>query len=80
MRRWMYTAQFIVLLFLLAGGIGNLIDRVTNDGLVTDFVSLGIGPLRTGIFNVADVFVLFSALALVFIYRKKGVAQLEKPL
>ena len=79
--RWrMRSAQFIVLLFLLAGGIGNLIDRVTNDGLVTDFVSVGIGPLRTGIFNVADVAVLFSAVALVFIYRKKDAAPTEQPL
>ncbi|MEA3375271.1 MAG: signal peptidase II [Chloroflexota bacterium] len=40
---------------LVAGGLGNLIDRALHDGRVTDFVSLGIGPLRTGIFNVADV-------------------------
>jgi len=50
---------------LLGGGIGNLIDRVSNDGGVTDFVSVGIGPLRTGIFNVADVAILAGvALAL----------------
>jgi signal peptidase II len=43
---------------LVAGGLGNLIDRMVWDGRVTDFVSLGIGPLRTGIFNIADVFIL----------------------
>jgi signal peptidase II len=37
-----------------AGGISNLIDRVAH-GHVADFLNLGIGPLRTGIFNVADV-------------------------
>ena len=37
------------------GGIGNLIDRFTREGAVTDFVVMGIGPLRTGVFNVADV-------------------------
>jgi signal peptidase II len=39
----------------LAGGLGNWIDRVANDGRVIDFISLGIGGLHTGIFNVADV-------------------------
>jgi hypothetical protein len=33
-------------------GIGNLIDRTFNNGFVTDFINAGIGPLRTGIFNV----------------------------
>ena len=40
---------------LAASGIGNLIDRFLQDGLVTDFLNLGFGSLRTGIFNVADV-------------------------
>lgn len=40
---------------LVAGGIGNLIDRVRLDGRVIDFLNLGIGNLRTGIFNVADM-------------------------
>jgi signal peptidase II len=49
---------------LAASGIGNLIDRLQFDGRVTDFLNLGIGSLRTGIFNIADVvgllgFVLF---------------------
>lgn len=40
---------------LIAGGVGNIIDRVLNDGRVVDFMNIGIGPLRTGIFNVADL-------------------------
>jgi len=32
-----------------------LIDRVARDGLVRDFLNVGVGPLRTGIFNLADV-------------------------
>lgn len=40
---------------LAAGGIGNLIDRVLRDGAVIDFMNVGLGSLRTGIFNVADV-------------------------
>lgn len=50
---------------LLAGAIGNLIDRLRFDGLVIDFMNLGVGPLRTGIFNVADVAITLGAVMLV---------------
>jgi signal peptidase II len=40
---------------LASSGIGNLIDRLLFDGRVTDFLNLGVGALRTGIFNIADV-------------------------
>ncbi|MCL4863849.1 MAG: signal peptidase II [Caldilineaceae bacterium] len=40
---------------LLAGGVGNLADRLLYDGVVVDFIHIGIGPVRTGIFNVADI-------------------------
>ena len=55
---------FLSLVFILAGGIGNLIDRVGNHGLVTDFINVGIGPLRTGVFNVADMAITFGAIAI----------------
>ena len=54
------TAAILVL--ILAGGIGNLIDRVSHQGLVTDFINLGIGPIRTGVFNVADIAVTTGGL------------------
>ena len=55
-KHWqMDWVRFIALALLLAGGIGNLIDRISQNGLVTDFLNIGIGPLRTGIFNVADM-------------------------
>ncbi len=37
-----------------AGGASNLFDRVVH-GSVVDFINVGVGGLRTGIFNVADV-------------------------
>ena len=40
---------------MLGGGGSNLFDRLTNDGRVVDFVILGAGGIRTGIFNLADV-------------------------
>ena len=49
----------VVAISLIAGGgVGNLIDRLMNDGRVVDFLNLGIGSLRTGIFNVADVAIM----------------------
>lgn len=50
---------------LLCGAVGNLIDRVRFDGLVIDFLNLGVGSLRTGIFNVADVAITCGALLLI---------------
>jgi signal peptidase II len=50
----------------LGGGLGNLIDRIANDGHVIDFVSLGVGSLRTGIFNVADVAITAGVLMVLF--------------
>jgi len=40
---------------LIGGGISNLADRALREGAVVDFLNVGLGPLRTGIFNVADV-------------------------
>ena len=40
---------------VLGGGVSNLIDRIAYGGYVVDFLNLGIGSLRTGIFNVADI-------------------------
>lgn len=53
--RRLTLAAFVCLTLILAGGIGNLIDRISNDGLVTDFIILGMGPVSTGVFNVADI-------------------------
>lgn len=39
----------IALTLILSGGIGNLIDRIFNDGHVVDFLNVGIGNFRTGI-------------------------------
>src|SRR5262245_11931400 len=42
---------------VLAGGLSNLVDRVAR-GSVVDFLNVGLGPVRTGIFNLADVAIL----------------------
>lgn len=43
----------VVLGAILAGGLGNLTDRL-RWGYVVDFVSVGVGDLRWPAFNVAD--------------------------
>lgn len=45
-----------------AGGLANLIDRIRFDGGVLDFMNVGIGGLRTGIFNVADLYITFAVI------------------
>jgi signal peptidase II len=43
----------------VAGGASNLFDRIAQ-GSVVDFVNVGVGSLRTGIFNVADVAIMLG--------------------
>jgi signal peptidase II len=54
------------------GGVGNLWDRATGAGLVIDFLNLGVGPVRTGIFNVADVAVMAGVVLLALRVRSAG--------
>ena len=43
------------LALVLGGGLGNWIDRIAREGRVVDFLNVGLGSVRTGIFNVADM-------------------------
>lgn len=53
--RRIQPASVLPLSLVLGGGVSNLIDRLAYGGYVVDFLNLGIGSLRTGIFNVADI-------------------------
>ena len=57
--RWPRGALLGVALFV-AGGASNLLDRIIY-GMVIDFMNVGIGSLRTGIFNVADMAIMLGA-------------------
>ena len=62
--RWSGALLVGACLFL-AGGVSNLADRVVR-GSVVDFMNIGVGPLRTGIFNVADMAILAGAIIVAF--------------
>jgi signal peptidase II len=57
------------------GGLGNLWDRIASGGTVVDFLNVGVGPLRTGIFNVADVAIMAGVLLLALGPRRSPPAE-----
>jgi signal peptidase II len=65
--RW----QQVAVALIVGGGLGNLVDRFTNNGAVIDFINMGIGPWRTGIFNVADIAVVVGVL-LMLVFSARG--------
>ncbi|HEX9018091.1 MAG TPA: signal peptidase II [Anaerolineaceae bacterium] len=46
---------------MLGGALGNLIDRITNNGRVTDFISVG----NFAVFNVADASITVGVIILI---------------
>jgi signal peptidase II len=61
--------EMLALALVVGGGIGNLLDRVFL-GLVRDFLFLGVGRLRTGVFNVADMAITGGALLMLLGLRR----------
>jgi signal peptidase II len=57
-------AEVIAIASILGGGLSNLLDRCVYDGRVFDFLYIGLGPIRTGIFNVADVGLMLGVVLL----------------
>jgi signal peptidase II len=55
----------------LGGGVSNFYDRATNSGAVIDFLNIGVGSFRTGIFNVADMAIMLGAAILLFVSFKQ---------
>src|SRR5262245_38095129 len=62
--------QIFALALFVGGGLGNLVDRIAYGGVVIDFMNIGIGPLRTGIFNVADVAIMVGAVGVALFARR----------
>lgn len=59
--RQMDRISQVALSLVFVGGFSNFIDRALNGGAVVDFMNMGVGGLRTGIFNVADVYIMIGA-------------------
>jgi signal peptidase II len=70
------AGQRLGLALIAGGGLGNWIDRLLNDGAVSDFVALGQGVVRTGFFNLADV-TIFAGIALLVLFRPSTTAVTE---
>ena len=83
--RQLQKAPAIALALILAGGIGNLIDRLFRGGEVVDFMHIDLGfslgplPMKTGVFNVADMAIVGGLLMLIALemLQKKRPAQVE---
>lgn len=64
-----HTPSVVAYSLVIAGGIGNLVDRAIQ-GYVVDYIHMGVGFLRTGVFNVADVAISAGLLYLIYLqYR-----------
>jgi signal peptidase II len=56
----------IALALIFSGGASNLGDRIVYGGYVVDYVQVGIGWLRSGVFNIADLAIMAGTFILLF--------------
>ena len=68
-KRSLRPSFVIAISFIIGGEVGNLIDRTFNNGAVIDFMNIGVGSLRTGVFNIADVAIMIGMGMLIVIGR-----------
>ena len=72
LRKNLPLSVWIAIGLIIAGGLGNLIDRVRLNGEVIDFLNVGIGSLRTGIFNIADMAILAGEIMAFYLFWQQG--------
>ncbi len=65
---------FVALSCVAGGGLSNLVDRVLREGRVVDFLNVGIGRVRTGVFNVADIAITFGAIYVVWAGLRRDIS------
>jgi signal peptidase II len=63
--------RFIGLSLVTTGGISNLLDRVFRQGAVTDFAIIRVGPLHTGVFNIADTLIMIGLGVIIWSLRNR---------
>jgi len=66
------TTRLAATALVLGGGIGNLMDRILNEGRVIDFIMIRVGDVQTAVFNMADVFIVVGAAILVHCLSKES--------
>ncbi|MBK7632533.1 MAG: signal peptidase II [Ignavibacteriales bacterium] len=66
-----YFLKQFGLIFIISGGVGNLIDRIFNNGTVIDFIRLRLPLIESGIFNIADFYVTFGFIFLLMAMFKR---------
>jgi signal peptidase II len=76
-------AGMVAAVLVLSGGAGNLFDRIAY-GEVRDFLNFRIGWLRTGIMNLADLYILAALVVVVVALARsragtKGTKNDERP-
>ena len=71
--------KLLALIFILSGGLGNLIDRISNNGKVIDFIRLKLPLFEYGVFNIADFYVTIGfVMILLTVFIKPKVLIQEK--
>ena len=60
----------IYLSMIFGGGISNLLDRFIQNIGVIDYMSFGYGSIRTGLCNLADIYILLGGFFLGFLITK----------
>lgn len=66
--------KHLSLIFIFSGGLGNLIDRIFNNGNVIDFIRIKLPLVESGIFNIADFYVTMGfVLLLISMLTKKEI-------
>ncbi|SDH43796.1 signal peptidase II [Pseudobutyrivibrio sp. 49] len=76
-----YTLLNYIIIFVIAGAIGNYIDRVSNN-YVVDFIYFSL--INFPVFNVADIYVTCSVIALflviIFYYKDEDLEEIKQRL
>jgi signal peptidase II len=73
LRLWIETragdrVRVVAIALVIAGAIGNLLDRLRSARGVVDFVDIGVGDVRFWTFNVADSAVTVGACLLAWMF------------
>ena len=62
--------SLVALSMIFSGGASNFYDRVVNNGAVVDFLNVGFGSIRTGVFNIADMVIMAGVLMFILSQNK----------